>query len=112
MTTITRAETTYVEQGWRWGGGGRVFSFDMMIEMPDSPKVAALMSNSEVLFEEKRYVVNLTQIVRKSPKTVRLALSRIDAASETSRQENQKHRSTIPSSQPGTSPIVSPPIAA
>jgi len=52
----------------------------MMLEMPDSPKVAALMRNSEVSFEDKRYVVNHTETVRRtSPKTVRLALNRIDS---------------------------------
>lgn len=76
MTTITKAETTYFETGWRWSAGGRVTTFNMMIEVPESPKVAGLVSNSKVLFEETEYVVNHTEVIGTFPKTIRLALNR------------------------------------
>ena len=84
LTTITRAETTYVEQDWRQGEGGRVLTFDMMLEMPHSPKVAALGRSSEIVFEDKQYIVNHKEVVRKaSPELVRLALNRAGRAAET-----------------------------
>jgi hypothetical protein len=84
LIKITRAETTYVEQNWRQGAGGRVLTFDMMLELPHSTKVAALGRNSEILFEDKRYVVNHKEIVGKAPpEMVRLALNRAGGASET-----------------------------
>ena len=76
MTIITRAETIHVEQNWRQGTGGRVLTFDMMLEMPHSPKVAGLGLNSEVAFEGRRYIVNHKEVVREeSPRTVRLVLT-------------------------------------
>ena len=77
LTTITKAETTYVEEDWRWSAGGRVLTFNMMLEVPVSPKVARLVSHSKVLFEEKPYVVNHTEVIGTSPKIIRIALSRI-----------------------------------
>jgi hypothetical protein len=83
VTMIARAETTSVERNWRQSGGGRVLTFDMMLELPHSPKVAALGRNSEIVFEDKRYVVNHREVVRKaSPEMVRLALNRIGYAAE------------------------------
>ena len=80
---ITRAETTYVEQNWRQGAGGRVLTFDMMLELPHSPTVAALERNSEIVFEDKRYTVNHTEVARKaSPEVVRIALNRTGRAAE------------------------------
>ena len=77
MTTITKAETTYAEEGWRWSAGGRVLTCNMMIEVPVSPKVARLVSHSRVLFEETPYLVSHTEVIGTSPKTIRIALSRI-----------------------------------
>ena len=77
MTTITKAETTYVETGWRWSAGGRVLTFNMMLEVPASPKVAGLVNHSKVLFEETSYLVNHTEVIGTSPKTIRIALSKI-----------------------------------
>lgn len=83
LTKITRAETTYVEQNWRQGAGGRVLTFDMMLELPHSPKVAALGRNSEIVFEDKQYTVNHTEVVRKaSSGVIRIALNRSGRAAE------------------------------
>lgn len=92
MTIITRAETTYVEQNWLQGAGGRVLTFDMMLELPHSPKVAALGRNSEIVFEDKRYVVNHREVVRKaSPEMVRLALNRTGYAAEIQGVRSRRH---------------------
>ena len=77
LTTITKAETTYAEEGWRWSAGGRVLTFNMMLEVPVSPKVSRLVSHSKVLFEETAYLVNHTEVIGTSPKTIRIALNRI-----------------------------------
>ena len=77
MITISKAETTYAEEGWRWSAGGRVLTFNMMLEVLESAKVVGLVSNSKVLFEEIAYLVNHTAIIGTSPRTIRLALSRI-----------------------------------
>jgi hypothetical protein len=83
LTNITRAETTSVEQNWRQGAGGRVLTFDMMLELPRSPKVGALGRNSEIVFEDKQYSVNHTEVVRKaSSQVVRIALNRTGRAAE------------------------------
>ena len=66
LTTITRAETTCVEHNWLQSAGGRVLTFDMMLEIPHSPKVAALGRSSEVVFEDKQYIVNHKEVVRKA----------------------------------------------
>lgn len=101
LTTITRAETTYVEQNWRQGAGGRVLTFDMMLEMPHSPKVAALGRSSEIVFEGKRYIVNHKEVVGKaSPELVRLALNRAGRAAET-----WSARSRRPTSPASFSPV-------
>ena len=102
LTKITRAETTYVEQNWRQDGGGRVLTFDMMLEVPQSSKVALLGRNSEVVFEEKRYTVNHTEVVRKtSPELVRIALNRTGRAAESwsdqSRRPTSRPRHTTAS---------------
>jgi hypothetical protein len=77
MTKITRAETTCVERNWRQSAGGRVLTFDMMLEMTESPKVAALGRDSEVVFDDKRYVLIQKKVVREaSPHLVRLVLER------------------------------------
>ena len=97
LTTITRAETTYVEQNWRQGEGGRVLTFDMMLEMPHSPKVAALGRSSEIVFEDKQYIVNHKEVVREaSPEVVRLALNRTGSAPET--RHTQSRRAMSPAS--------------
>lgn len=95
MTIITRAETTCVEQNWRQGAGGRVLTFDIMLELPHSSKVAALGRNSEVVFEDKRYVVNHREVVRKaSPEMVRLALNRTGYAAEIQGVRSRRHLPT------------------
>ena len=99
MTTITRAEKTYVEQRWRLGKGGRVFTFDVMVEIPDSPKIGGVKSSSKVLFEGQQYVVSHTEIVRTSPKIVRLALNRIDGVAVRPGYEIEKYESAKPFSQ-------------
>ncbi len=77
VTTINRAETTSAEQNWRQDGGGRVLTFDMMLEMPRSRKIAGLGHQSEIVFEDRRYTVNHTEVVSKSsPEMVRLVLNR------------------------------------
>jgi len=77
MTKITRAEATYVERNWRQSAGGRVLTFDMMLEMTESPKVAALGRDSEVVFDDKRYVLIQKEVVSEaSPHLVRLVLER------------------------------------
>ncbi len=97
MTIITRAETTHVEQNWRQGGGGRVLTFDMMLEMARSPKVAGLGLNSEVAFEGKRYIVNHKEVVREeSPGTVRLVLTRAGRAAESDPARSKRPRSLAP----------------
>ena len=97
LTKITRAETTYVEQNWRQDAGGRVLTFDMMLEMPHSTKVASLGRNSEIIFEDKRYVVNHKEVVGKaSTELVRLALNRAGGASET--RQAQSRRTLSPAS--------------
>lgn len=101
LTRITRAETTYVEQNWRQGAGGRVLTFDMMLEMPHSPKVAALGRNSEIVFEDKQYIVNHKEVVGKaSPELVRLALNRAGRGAET-----WSARSRRPASPASFSPV-------
>jgi hypothetical protein len=93
LITITRAETTHVEQNWRQGGG-RVLTFDMMLEIPQSQKVAALALRSEILFEGKRYTVHQKEVLRKSPpETVRLLLTRADGAADTWPTHSGRHRS-------------------
>ena len=52
-------------------------TFNMMLEVPESPRIAELVSRSKVLFEETPYLVNHTEIIGTSPKTIRIALSRI-----------------------------------
>jgi hypothetical protein len=93
LTTITRAETTQVEQNWRQGGG-RVLTFDMMLEMPQSQKVAILGLRSEILFEGKRYTVQQKEVIRRSsPETVRLLLTRTDGAADDWPTHSGRHRS-------------------
>lgn len=109
LTKITRAETTYVEQNWRQGAGGRVLTFDMMLELPHSTKVAALTRNSEIVFEDGRYVVSHKEVVRKAPpELVRIALNRIGRAAET--RTDQSRRPTPPNSFPwvGNAPPLHP----
>lgn len=94
LTKITRAETTYVEQNWRQGAGGRVLTFDIMLEVPHSSKVAALRRNSEIVFEDKWYTVNHTEVVRKaSPEVVRIALNRTGRAAESWSDQNRRSMS-------------------
>lgn len=105
LTKITRAETTYVEQNWRQGAGGRVLTFDMMLELPHSPKVAALGRSSEIVFEDKQYIVNHKEVVRKAtPELVRLALNRAGRAAE-----SWSARSMRPTSPASFSPIENAP---
>jgi hypothetical protein len=105
MTIITKAETTYVEQNWRQGAGGRVLTFDMMLELPHSPKVAALGRNSEIVFEDKRYVVNHREVVSKtSPEMVRLALNRTGYAAEIQGVRSRRHGVTASFSRVGNVP--------
>jgi hypothetical protein len=57
--------------------------FDMMLEMPQSQKVAALGRQSEIDFEGKRYIVNHKEVVRNvPPETVRLMLNKSGGAAE------------------------------
>jgi hypothetical protein len=106
LTKITRAETTYVEQNWRQGAGGRVLTFDMMLEVPHSPTVAALDRNSGIVFEDKRYTVNHTEVVRKaSPETVRIVLNRTGHTAET-----WSGRSRRPTSPGSFSPVGNVPL--
>ena len=94
---ITRAETTYVEQNWRQSGGGRVLTFDMMLELPQSHKIAGLGRESEIVFEDKHYIVNHKEVVRKaSPELVRLVLSRTGYAAGT--QDVRRRRPVSPPS--------------
>jgi hypothetical protein len=92
MTIIRRAETTCVKRNWREGAGGRVLTFDMMLELPHSPKVAALGRNSEIVFEDKLYVVNHREVVREaSTEMVRLALNRTGYAAEVQGVRSRQH---------------------
>lgn len=98
---IMRAETIRVEQKWRQSAGGRVFSFDMMLEMPHSPKIAALGSSPEIIFEGKRYAVDHKEIIRKtSPEMVRLGLNRTGGVSASRQTRSRRHHS--PASFSGT----------
>src|SRR4051795_11282354 len=93
LITITKAETTHVERNWRQGGG-RILTFDMMLELPQSRKIAALGPRSEVLFEGKRYAVHQKEVLRKtSPEMVRLLLTRVDSAADTAPTHSGRHRS-------------------
>ena len=88
LTTIDRAEIARAEQNWRQSAGGRVLTFDMMLELPHSPKVAALGRDSEIVFEDKRYaVIHKEIVIRTSPDMVRLALNRTGGAAEPLRAE-------------------------
>ena len=103
LIEITRAETTYAEQNWRQSAGGRVVTYDMMLEMPRSPKVVALERNAEIVFEEKRYIVNHKETVGKaSPEMVRLALSRAGGAAQPRR--GRGGRPILPASSAGNAP--------
>jgi hypothetical protein len=109
LTKITRAETTYVEQNWRQGAGGRVLTFDMMLELPHSPKVAALGRNSEIVFDDKRYKVDHTEVVRKSPlEVVRIALNRTGRAAETWSDQSRQPASPTSFSWVGNAPPLHP----
>jgi hypothetical protein len=89
LTIITRAETSCVERNWRQGAGGRVLMFDMMLEMPQSQKVAVLGCQSEIDFEGRRYIVNHKEVVRKAPtETVRLMLTKNGGAAEPQRDRS------------------------
>lgn len=104
-TIITRAETTSVERNWRQSGGGRVFTFDMMLELPQSHKIAGLGRNTEIVFEDKRYVVNHREVVRKaSPEMVRLALNRTGYAAEAWRAHGGRPTSPASFSRVGNVP--------
>ena len=75
MTTVTRSETTKVYRNWRESAGGRVLTFDLMLEMPRSSKVDGLPLNSDIVFEGKRYVVNShAPIIGTAEGTIRLML--------------------------------------
>jgi hypothetical protein len=82
-TEITREETTRVDRNWRQGGG-RVLNFDMMLEIPQSPKIAALGRHSEIIFDGRRYIANHKEVIRKSsPEIVRLLLTGTGVAAGT-----------------------------
>jgi hypothetical protein len=94
VTIITRAETTSVERNWRQSGGGRVFTFDMMLELPQSHKIAGLGRDSEVVFEDKRYFVNHKEVVREAPpELVRLVLNGAGSVTETQGVRGRRHGS-------------------
>jgi len=94
VTIITRAETTCVERNWRQSGGGRVFTFDMMIELPQSHKVAGLGRDSEIVFEDKRYFVSHKEVLRKAPpELVRLVLTGTGYAADTQGVRGRRHGS-------------------
>ena len=105
LTKITRAETTHVEQNWRQGAGGRVLTFDMMLELPHSPKVATLARNSEIAFEDKQYRVDHTEVVRKGTLgMVRIALNRTGHAAETWSDQSRRPASPASFSWVGNAP--------
>jgi hypothetical protein len=82
-TKITRSETTCAERNWRQDAGGRVLTFDMMLETPQSPKIAALGRHSEIVFEGGRYIVNHKEVDGDvSPEIVRLVLTGTGNAAE------------------------------
>lgn len=102
VTVITRAETTYVEQNWRQAGGGRVLTFDMMLELPQSHKIAGLGCASKIVFEDKRYLVNHKEVVRRAPpELVRLVLNGTGSATETRDVRSRRHRSPVSFSRVG-----------
>jgi hypothetical protein len=105
LTKITRAETTCVEQNWRQGEGGRVLTFDMMLEMPQSERVADLGRHSEIVFEGKRYIVSQKDVFRKaSPEMVRLVLTKAGGASETRQAQSRRYSSSASFSRVGSVP--------
>jgi hypothetical protein len=97
VTIITREETTRVERNWRQSGGGRVFTFAVMLELPQSHKIAGLRSDSEIVFEDERYFVNHKEVVRETPpELVRLVLD--GAGSATGTQGVRSRRRGSPAS--------------
>lgn len=107
MTIITRAETTYVERNWRQSGGGRVLSYDMMLELPQSHKIAGLGRDSEILFEDKRYFVNHKEVVREAPpELVRLVLTGTGYAAVTQGVRSRRHGSPASFSLVGNVPHI------
>lgn len=76
VTTIHRGETTYAEENWRYSGSGRVVTYDLTLEMPQSQRIAGLGRNSAVVFEDRQYKVNHREPVGSgSREVVRLVLS-------------------------------------
>jgi hypothetical protein len=97
VTMITREETTCVERNWRQSGGGRVFTYTLMLELPQSHKIDGLGSDSEIVFEDERYFVNHKEVVRESPpELVRLVLN--GAGSATGTQGVRSRRRGSPAS--------------
>jgi hypothetical protein len=56
----------------------------MMLELPQSHKIAGLGSDSEIVFEDERYFVNHKEVVRETPpELVRLVLNGAGSATGT-----------------------------
>jgi len=108
LTKITRAETICAEQNWRQSGGGRVLTFDLMLEIPQSQKVSGLECHSQIVFEDQRYIVHRKEVVRVFPEAVRLVLSRIGFGREPQKVKGRRHLpATSLSSHVNASPVRS-----
>jgi hypothetical protein len=108
LPKITRAETICAEQNWRQSGGGRVLTFDLMLEIPQSRKVSGIECHSQIVFEDQRYTVDQKEVVRAFPEVVRLVLSRIGLGREPHKVKVRQHLpATSSSSHVNTSPVRS-----